>query len=109
MAASRTLLTALAVAFAEHGLRREDRADRLWLCSDHAGRRLSSSAELTEDEARALLRRLAALPHGSLQRVLAARPPAAIVCTRGRGEISEHDRQLIVEFGEELERRAHPS
>lgn len=75
--ATRGQLTALALAFADHGIGREQRADRLWLCSDHAGRPLTTSAHLSRAEAHALLERLHALPRGSLQRVLAARRPGA--------------------------------
>jgi hypothetical protein len=54
--AGRALLQDVAVAFDRLGVR--DRDDRLLLCSDHAGRALYSSAQLTAPEAAALLGRL---------------------------------------------------
>lgn len=97
------MLTRLGILFGDLGV--PDRPDRLWLCSQHAGRRLTSSSELTRDEAKALIGRLEGLRLGDLQRVLASRPTTAIVCTRGK-PLTEHDRQVIAEFGAELERRA---
>lgn len=62
-AASRSLLTRVAVLFANHGLAGDaHRTERLRLCSDHAGRPLHTSAQLTTTEAETLIARLAALP-----------------------------------------------
>lgn len=109
MKATTGQLTKLALAFADHGIGHLQRDDRLWLCSHHAGRTLTSSSELTKEEAHTLIERLERLPRGSLQMVLAGRPapaPTEIVCTRGSGQVSEHDRQVIEAFGAELEARA---
>jgi len=70
--ATRMQLTKLAVLFGEHGI--TDRDDRIWFCSDHAGRPVQSSKELTKGEAHRLISRLNRLEVGSLPRVLASRP-----------------------------------
>lgn len=102
--APRWMLTSLGILFGELGV--PDRPDRLWLCSDHAGRRLTSSSELTRAEAEALIGRLEKLRLGDLQRVLASRPaPRAIVCNRGRRPPTERDLEVVAEFGEFLEQQ----
>lgn len=57
-------LTKLVLLFEDHGLDREHRADRLRLCSEHAGRRLTSSRQLTKAQAHSLIERLESLPAG---------------------------------------------
>lgn len=58
--ATQPQLVKLKLLFDEHGVR--DRGDRLRLCSDHAGRLLSSSALLSRSEAHQLIERLERLP-----------------------------------------------
>jgi hypothetical protein len=58
----------LGIAFTRHGITR--RPDRLLLLTDHTGRPVTSSKELTAGEADALLRRLRLLPIGLLPRAL---------------------------------------
>lgn len=48
-------LQRLAIEFGKRGV---DRVGKLRLAEDHAGRRLRSTGELTEDEAQELIRRL---------------------------------------------------
>lgn len=67
--ATRTQLTRLAVLFTQHGI--ADRRDRLRLCSDHVGRHLYTSAQMTMREAETLRHRLEALPPGVLPAALA--------------------------------------
>jgi hypothetical protein len=59
----------ISIQFARHGITRRD--DRLLLTSDHAGRALESSADLSWTEAAALQQRLRRLPVGTLPHVLA--------------------------------------
>lgn len=58
----------IAIQFGRHGITRRD--DRLLLTSDHAGRPIESSADLSWAEAAALQQRLRRLPVGTLPRVL---------------------------------------
>jgi hypothetical protein len=58
----------LGIAFTRHRITR--RPDRLLLLTDHTGRPVTSSKELTTSEADALLRRLRLLPIGLLPRAL---------------------------------------
>jgi hypothetical protein len=58
----------ISIQFARHGITRRD--DRLLLTSDHTGRRLDTSADLSWAEAAALQQRLRRLPVGTLPRVL---------------------------------------
>jgi hypothetical protein len=58
----------LGIAFTRHRITR--RPDRLLLLTDHTGRPITSSKELTRAEAGALLRRLRRLPIGLLPRAL---------------------------------------
>lgn len=72
--ATRSKLTVLAVLFGEHGLGgKERRPDRLRLCSDHAGRYLTTSAQLTDVEASTLIERLDKLPRDGCLAKAAAR------------------------------------
>lgn len=87
-AADRGLLAALAIAYDEAGMR--DRPARLAHAAAHVGRPLSSSAELTVDEARALRRHL----RGRARCNLDGRP------------VSDHDRAVLDAFAAELEERA---
>jgi hypothetical protein len=64
-------LQALALAFARHGITADRRTDRLRLCSDHAGRRIRSSTDLTPAEVDTLIARLDRLPVGSLPGAIA--------------------------------------
>jgi hypothetical protein len=59
----------ISIQFARHGITRRD--DRLLLTSDHTGRRLDTSADLSWTEAAALQQRLRRLPVGTLPHVLA--------------------------------------
>ena len=68
-AADRGQLTRLAILFGQHGI--EQRADRLRLCSDHAGRYLTSMSLLTAAEAAALEHRLHSVNAEGLRRRLA--------------------------------------
>ncbi len=70
-------LTKLKLLFDEHGV--ADRGDRLRLCSDHAGRLLRTSADLSQDEASALIKRLEKLPRNGCVLAAADRLAAAIL------------------------------
>jgi len=113
-------LQRLVLAFTRHGI--TERADRLRLCSQHAGRRLSSSSQLTSQEATGLEHRLNGLPvNGALTawvahlvqeeereaRERASRPrpsPAVIVCrTGGGGPPTAEDLAAVQEFAEQLQ------
>jgi hypothetical protein len=58
----------ISIQFGRHGITRRD--DRLLLTSDHARRRLDTSADLSWTEAAALQQRLRRLPVGTLPCVL---------------------------------------
>lgn len=75
--ATRPQLTRLALLFHEHGV--DDRADRLRLCSDHAGRLLTTSADLCRTEAHALIERLQRLPRDGGVQAAADRLAAAVL------------------------------
>lgn len=117
--ATRSKLTRLAVLFGEHGLGdKARRADRLRLCSDHAGRYLTSSAQLSDVEASTLIERLDRLPRdGSLTRAAARLVieeeraaamhagkvgPGVIACGRG-SEPTERDLATVAAFATALE------
>lgn len=68
-AADRAQLRDIGIAFWRHGI--TARPDRLLLLTDHAGRPVDSSQELTRAEAEALLQRLQRLPVGALPIALA--------------------------------------
>jgi len=108
-------LQRLVLAFARHGI--TERADRLRLCSQHAGRRLDTGNQLTAQEAAELEHRLTGLPvNGALRtwvdhlvreeereaRERASRPqlpPGVIVCG---GTPTDADVEVLLEFGEQL-------
>jgi hypothetical protein len=114
-------LRELGIAFSRHGINR--REDRLRLMSDHVGRQLYTSGQLTFAEAATLLERLDRLEVGDLPRALArliraeenrAREyaqrsrPVGWICTRtGRGRgctpITEDDWAQAERTGEQLE------
>lgn len=117
--ATRPKLKALAVLFGEHGLGgKHRRPDRLRLCSDHAGRYLTSSAQLTDTEASTLIERLDRLPRDGCLTRAAARlvveeeraaamhagkvGPDVIACGRGT-EPTERDRATVAAFAEALD------
>ena len=69
--------TKLALLFVDHGV--TDRGDRLRLCSDHAGRLLRTSADLSRSEAHELINRLDRLPRDGGVRAAADRLAAAVL------------------------------
>lgn len=70
-------LTKLKLLFDDHGVL--DRGDRLRLCSDHAGRLLRTSADLSRSEAHELINRLDSLPRNGGVRAAADRLAAAVL------------------------------
>lgn len=89
----------IGIQFSRHGITRRD--DRLLLTSDHAGRPLESSADLSWTEAAALQQRLRRLPVGTLPRVLgrlrtaerAQHAPAGSDTPTGPGPAGDGDRR----------------
>jgi hypothetical protein len=88
--ADRGVLTALAIAYGKAGV--HDRATKLAHASAFAGRSLTSTSELTRDEALELRRQL--------QRGGRAR------CNLDGRLLSDHDHAVLEEFGRQLEGRA---
>lgn len=100
-------LTKLALLFTDHGLDKEHRADRIRLCSEHAGRPLTSSSQLSKAEAHTLIERLEGLPPGTDLLAAAERNKVAvaqsIVCTPKGKPTTDHDRAVVAEFAAQLE------
>lgn len=111
-------LTRVATLFTLLGVK--DRTDRLRLCSDHAGRYLTTSSDLSEVEALRLVARLEGLPDGvGLRRRLAelvadeenraaldAQP--ALVCSRRGKPPTEGDLAKARAFGDWLKQAGPP-
>lgn len=117
MSAPAERLRDLVLAFQRHGITR--REDRIRLCIDHAGRHLTSSADMTEAEVDQLLHRLARLQVGNLPAVVtrlhreeeerarraaerSRQAPQAIVCTRGGGKPTARDLEAVRGFADQL-------
>ena len=104
----RGLLSALAIAYASIGV--HDRAARLADAAAHVGRPLTTSAELTAEEARALRRHLPRCSPDTCRHTTAVRmPPAgdrgrstATVCASRGQEPSAHDQALVDAFARQL-------